>query len=987
MDPTRSRQIEELYHAALGLAPDARAALLAGADPTVREEVQSLLDQDTVDGFLDQPVLQAAARLLHPGPQTETEEPPLPKRVGQYRILAKLGEGGMGAVYQAEQEHPRRVVALKVIKPGWSTPQLLRRFDLESHALGRLQHPGIARIYEAGTANSGFGTQPYFAMEFIEGQSLRRYAETNRMSTRARLEMMEKVCEAVHHAHQHGIIYRDLKPGNILVDQTGQPKILDFGVARITDSDAQTTRQTDLGQLVGTLAYMSPEQVSADPLQLDTRSDVYALGVLLYEILAARLPYLLSPRPHEAVQTIRETEPQALSSINTHYRGDIETIVAKALEKDKARRYTSAAELAADIRRYLDDQPIAARPPSASYQLQKFARRNRALVTGVAAVFVVLVGGVVASSWQAVRANRAGHAAIAERDRAVAAEAKARAAEQATREERDRANSERNSAVAAQDVALQERHRAVAEKHRADDSAATATAISDFLQNDLLAQASVNTQAGPNNKPDPNLTVRTTLERAAARIPGRFEKQPLVEAAIRQTIADAYKDIGLFPDAQAQMEKSLELRNRVQGPEHADTLAGMNALAELYVAEDKIAQAQSLLTKVIETRRRLLGEDDPATLIAMDDLAVTYEKLGRYDAAEPISARTLEILRRVRGNEDRRTIQAMVDLALVYVRQGKFAQAEQFDLEAVGILRRVKGEEHPDTLDATNNLAQLYYYEGKYAQAEQLQAKTLEIRRRIQGDGHADTLKSMSNLAAIYDVQLKFPEAEALLDKALEIRKRVLGEEHNDTITSMNNLAMTYILLKKYDQAEPLLLKALEIRRRLLGEDHPDTLLSMGNLGNLYNRTHNYTQAEPLYTKVLEIRRRVLGPQHPDTLNSLVWLSEVLQDEHKYEASEPLLREALALVEKSSPDGWKRFYFQTLLGETIAGEKRYADAEPVLLAAYAELKKRKDSIPSPDKAEFKEAGDSIVQLYQDWGKSDEAAEWKARLAAERTEHH
>src|SRR5262245_33075795 len=304
--------------------------------------------------------------------------------IGRYKITRLIGEGGMGAVYEAEQDQPRRTVALKVIKPGLANPEMLRRFSQESQALGRLQHPGIAQIYEAGTADTGYGPQPYFAMEFIRGENLRDYAESHHLNTRQRLEMMMKICDAVHHAHQRGLIHRDLKPGNILVDGTGQPKILDFGVARVTDSDAQATMQTDVGQLVGTLAYMSPEQVLADPLELDTRSDVYALGVILYELLAGRLPYVISKKIHEVLHTIREEDPSRLSSINRSFRGDIETIAAKALEKDKARRYASAAELASDIERYLKDEPIAAQPPTTLYQVQKFTRRHKALVSGIA---------------------------------------------------------------------------------------------------------------------------------------------------------------------------------------------------------------------------------------------------------------------------------------------------------------------------------------------------------------------------------------------------------------------------------------------------------------------------------------------------------------------------------------------------------------------------------------------------------------------------
>jgi serine/threonine protein kinase len=312
--------------------------------------VLSLLAQsEGTAGFLDAPAIEVAARTM----AVERASRSL-TTIGRYRINRLIGEGGMGAVYEAEQEEPRRRVAVKVIKPGLATPERLRRFRQESQALGRLQHPGIAQIYEANSADTGFGPQPYIAMEFIHGLPFERYVESHRLSTREKLLLMAKICDAVEHAHQRGLIHRDLKPGNILVDEMGQPKILDFGVARVVEDDADPTVQTSLGQIIGTLAYMSPEQVQGDPLEVDTRGDVYSLGVILYELLSGRLPYDVSHRQlPEAVHTIREDEPESLSSINRNYRGDIETLVRKALEKDKARRYASAADLGADIQRYL----------------------------------------------------------------------------------------------------------------------------------------------------------------------------------------------------------------------------------------------------------------------------------------------------------------------------------------------------------------------------------------------------------------------------------------------------------------------------------------------------------------------------------------------------------------------------------------------------------------------------------------------------------
>ena len=902
MDSDRWKQVDNLLHSVVELPPGEREAFLRQAcagDEALEREIRSLLasDREAVS-FLERPAIEVAAHALATearSAQLRVEDEaaparPLPAEIGPYRIVRLLGEGGMGVVYEAVQEHPHRTVALKVVKPGLA-PSLLRRFEHESQALARLQHPGIAQIHEAGVADTGFGPQPYFAMEFIRGQPFREYTEAHHLGLRERLVLMVKICQAVEHAHQRGLIHRDLKPGNILVDETGQPKILDFGVARVTDSEAQVTRQTDVGQLVGTLEYMSPEQVLADPAEIDTRSDVYALGVILYEVLAGRRPYKLSRQLHEAVQTIREEDPAPLSAVSRDYRGDIETIAAKALEKDKSRRYGSAAALAADIERHLADEPILARPASTAYQLQKFARRNKALVSGVAAVFVVLAAGIVASTWEAAR----------------------------TRQERDRA---------------------VAERQRANNEAATAKAVTEFLQNDLLAQASDATQAGPQTKPDPDLKVRTALDRAAARIAGKFDQQPLVEASIRQTIGETYVDLGLWPEARHEFERAFDLRARLLGENHPDTLKSMQSLANQYRTGGDYTQAERLFTKVVEAERRVLGEQNAQTLAAQNVLS------------------------------------------RVYIAQGKYEPASRLLTQTIDGQRRALGAEHADTLNSMDELANLYRLQGRMSDAEQLNEKVLETKRRVLGEEHPYTLTSMNNLAIVYGLQGKYGQAESLLTKDLEIRRRVGGEHHPETLTVVSNLGELYRIDGKYAQAEPLLLQAVEGRKRVLGRDHPQTLTTMGHLARLYQNQHSYAKAEQLLTEVLEGQRRAVGREHPNTISALVSLGQVRLEQHGYTEAEPLLREAIAGQAKSSSSAWQYFDSQSMLGAALAGERKFGAAEPLLLSGYEGLVQRKASIPASNRAAVEQAGERIVQLYQAWGNAQKTAEWSGKIQHE-----
>ncbi len=423
----RHRRLQELFTAACELEAVKRDEFLHEAcadDPSLRADLAALLAHDRrprkdIESAVGGGAARALARELAESgaPEIAPLPQPVPETIGGFDVLGVIGEGGMGVVYEAWQREPRRRVAIKVIRPGMVTRGLLQRFRHEAQVLAQLEHPGIARIYETGTDDRGQGGQPFFAMELVRGRQLLDYAQAEGLGTRERLGLVAKVCDALHHAHQKGVIHRDLKPANIVIDESGQPKVLDFGVARASDADIQTvTLHTGVGQLVGTVPYMSPEQASGDPAKIDIRSDVYSIGVIAFELLTGRLPYQVQGKMiHEAVRVIREQEPSRLSSIDRSLRGDVETIVAKALAKEPDRRYQSAAELSADIRRFLADEPVVARPASSFYQIRKFARRNRALVGGIFATVIVSIAGAAVAGRYAVIAHRnAGTVALKE---------------------------------------------------------------------------------------------------------------------------------------------------------------------------------------------------------------------------------------------------------------------------------------------------------------------------------------------------------------------------------------------------------------------------------------------------------------------------------------------------------------------------------------------------------------------------------------------
>jgi len=895
-----------------------------------------------------------------PGPLPELSPDPAPTRVGRYTIVRILGEGGMGTVYEAQQDNPFRTVALKVIRPGYLSPELLRRFGQESQLLGRLQHPGIAQIYEAGTLNDDRGhSVPFFAMEFIRGMPLTEYADQNNLGTRARLELLAKVCDAVDHAHQKGIIHRDLKPGNIIVDESGQPKILDFGIARATDSDIQQTIQhTDVGQLVGTLPYMSPEQVGGDPNDLDTRSDVYALGVITFQLLTGRLPYDVQRKMiHEAARIIREQEATRLSSINRTLRGDVETIVGRALEKDKTRRYQSAESLAADIRRYLGDQPIAARPASTWYQLQKFSRRNAGLVTGVAIAFVLLVAGIVATSVALTRALKAESSLttqLSETERAREAEAA----------QRKTADAQRDRAIAAETKATQR----AAELQQVSDfqsdmlKQVDPTEAGKLLTKDVLTQfedtlakdgvaaeqrtAQVKafaTQWDRANATDAarQLIDRTILTPAVAAVDKQFKDQPLIDAQLRQTLAERYADLGLLQTARPLQEQTLAIRRRVLGEDHPDTLYSINTLGTLLAELGEFTEAEAYFREAVDKYRKTVGEDHEA-------------------------------------------ISAIGNLGQVLSSQGKLEEAERYTRESLAKSRQMLGDEHPSTLNSISNLGVVLQKLGKLDETESLLREALTKSRRVLGEDHQRTSIAINNLAVLLDSRGKLPEAESLSREALGKFRTTQGEEHPTTLTAMNSLA--YLLQKqtKYDLAEPLFREALEKRRRVLGQEHPATIQSIQNLASLLRARGNLPEAETFFREAAEKFRDTVGENHPSTLANFSILGAIQRAQGKFAQSVMTLAPIEEAVRRvfTGPEAPRVATLLLNLGAARSSLSTFAAAETNLLEAHSLLLASR----GPTHKETTDCTKALADLYTRWHAAEpeahhdaKAAEWKARL--------
>ncbi len=816
-DPDWQR-VKDLFDECLSRPEAERASHLrqaCGADGALRDRIESLLGaHDEAGDFLAEPTQEGApgpvgghpaGTRAAPGAEAIGEGPG--STIGRFKLLQQIGEGGFGVVYMAEQQEPvRRKVALKIIKLGMDTRQVIARFEAERQALAMMDHPNIAKVFDGGATESG---RPYFVMELVAGVPITQFCDERNLTTQERLGLFVPVCRAVQHAHQKGVIHRDIKPSNVLVtlhDETPVPKVIDFGIAKATrDRLTEKTLFTEFKQFVGTPAYMSPEQAELSGLDIDTRSDIYSLGVLLYELLTGTTPFeaetLRGAAFDEILRIIREQEPQRPSlrlstlgdrlsdvarrrrsdpgTLSRIIRGDLDWIVMKALEKDRQRRYDSAGAFADDVARHLFDEPVAAGPPGALYHFRKFARRNRGVLVASSIVAAALVLGLAAATVGLIQATHAKADAEDARD-------------------------------------------------RAEREARIAQAVNDFLNEDLLAAVD------PENTADREITMREVLDAASAKVEDRFSDEPLVEAAIRTTLGKTYRNLGAYDEAEKHLNRAVRLRTEALGEEDPDTLRALNHLAFLYHDQGRLAEGEALHEKVLSVRRRLLGDEHRDTLASMNNLGNNYIDQKRYDEAEPLLEEALAIRRRTIGADHPDTLVSMNNLASFYWDQSRFAEAEPLYLEALEGRRRVLGDDHPHTINSIDNLGTLYLMQGKLDEAEPLFLETKDRCLRVFGDDHPKSSTSLNNLASLYYRRQDYERAASCFGDSLAGLRRTLPADHWQIGALLSNYGACLIRLKRFEEAEKALLESYQILTDTFDAQHDRARLAASFLATLY---------------------------------------------------------------------------------------------------------------------------------------------------------